>query len=137
MDSFYIIFSLNVLSIDVIPSFHFHILSPESLVVMLMIEVWEENEALQWPSRLLCKKLWLCHRFLVSNNRTDFGLQQLVDSPTHEGGHILDLVITRCNDSLLTDSPVVSYFISDHAFVDFTLNFNRPAFQSRNISYRC
>ncbi|EDO44723.1 predicted protein, partial [Nematostella vectensis] len=43
------------------------------------------------------------------------GLVQHVDQPTHQDGHILDLAITRMSESLVTGTPVVDHFLSDHA----------------------
>ena len=44
---------------------------------------------------------------------TSMGLEQHVDKPTHISGHTLDLIITRCSDSLLGVRPITDYLISD------------------------
>ena len=43
----------------------------------------------------------------------NFGLKQHVDSPTHSGGHILDLIISKQNTQLI-QSMSVTEGISDH-----------------------
>ena len=43
------------------------------------------------------------------------GLQQDVNMPTHESGHMLDLIITQQCDSLLANIPVTDYLFSDHS----------------------
>ena len=40
-----------------------------------------------------------------------FGLEQLVDQPTHRDGHMLDVTITRMSEGLVTSTPVVDQFI--------------------------
>ena len=47
------------------------------------------------------------------------GLKQHFIGPTHEGGHTLDLVITREYDPgiKIKSAPIVDPFISDHAAV--------------------
>ena len=41
---------------------------------------------------------------------SSMGLDQHVDKPTHISGHILDQIITRNSDTLLSTSPVTDYF---------------------------
>lgn len=46
------------------------------------------------------------------------GLEQHVKMPTHKGGHILDLLITREIDTgIISGTPRIGRFISDHAAV--------------------
>ena len=45
------------------------------------------------------------------------GLKQHVIGPTHEGGHTLDLVITRQYDQVIKSAPMIDRFITDHAAV--------------------
>ena len=43
-----------------------------------------------------------------------FGLQQHVKGSTHKEGHTLDLIISRCSETVLAAPPIVDRFISDH-----------------------
>lgn len=67
---------------------------------------------------------------------SDFGLQQHVTSPTSKSHHILDLVISRECDDLITESPVIDTFISDHAAIISKLNFPKLKKQHTEFSYR-
>ena len=72
------------------------------------------------------------------------GLTQHVTSPTHQKGHMLDLVITREQSNLLSGSPIV--FISgfsdeiiivlDHYAVLCYLNVNRPKTGHKSVKFR-
>ena len=42
---------------------------------------------------------------------SSMGLKQQVEKPTHISGHMLDLFITRCSDSLLSAKPIADFFI--------------------------
>ena len=54
------------------------------------------------------------------------GLKQHVKGSTHEGGHTLDLVITRKHDDIIKNAPVIDRFISDHVAVLCPLNSVKP-----------
>ena len=64
------------------------------------------------------------------------GLEQHVDKPTHEHGHILDLVITRQVDGILSGLPVVDRMFSDHLSVLSTLNVPKPNTTVKERAYR-
>ena len=64
------------------------------------------------------------------------GLEQHVDQPTHWDGHILDLTIMCMSESLVTSTPVVDQFISDHAAVRYRPAPPRPGLLVNTISYR-
>ena len=64
------------------------------------------------------------------------GLEQHVDKPTHRDRHTLDLTITRMSECLVSHTPVVDQFISDHAGVLCWLTPPRPALSEKNSSYR-
>lgn len=51
------------------------------------------------------------------------GLNHHVTRPTHNHGHILDLVITSCNDDLVTNLQVLPSMPSDHAAITFLSDF--------------
>ena len=55
------------------------------------------------------------------------GLEQHVDKPTHISGHTLDLLITRCSDTLIGTKPRPDYLFSDHFTVTCDLILRRPA----------
>ena len=64
------------------------------------------------------------------------GLEQQVDKPTHVSGHILDLVITRKFDELISTASVVDYLFSDHIPVCCELVIKKPSLIRKEISYR-
>ncbi|XP_071476415.1 uncharacterized protein [Diadema antillarum] len=66
------------------------------------------------------------------------GISQLVSSPTHDKGHILDVIMVRNSDNVLYSSPKVFSGISDHSAVSCLLKFVKPSrvmseFTCRNI----
>ena len=62
---------------------------------------------------------------------TSMGLEQHVDKPTHISGHTLDLIITRCSDSLLYAKPIADYLFSDHITVLCDLELGKPPPKSK------
>ena len=64
------------------------------------------------------------------------GLKQYVKGLTHEGGHTLDLVITREYDDVIKSVPVIDRFVSDHAAVLCPLNSVKPPAVVKEIKYR-
>ena len=67
---------------------------------------------------------------------TSFSLHQYVNIPTHVSGNTLDLVITKSTSMLNISTPSSSYFISDHTFVDFSINIVRATVTKKTITYR-
>ena len=65
-----------------------------------------------------------------------FDLQQHVKDSTHTSGHIIDLCITSKNSALQISTPIVDYFISDHAFTSFEVNIPKPSIQKVCIKSR-
>jgi hypothetical protein len=63
-----------------------------------------------------------------------FGLTQHVTEPTHDGGHTLDLVITRSDTDILNIR--VGDKISDHALICFTLPVKKPNTETQWITSR-
>ena len=43
---------------------------------------------------------------------SSMGLDQHVDKPAHVSGNTLDLIITRCSDSLVPINPLIDYLFS-------------------------
>ena len=67
---------------------------------------------------------------------TSMGLEQHVDKPTHISGHTLDLIITRCSDSLLFAKPIADYLFSDHITVLCDLKLGKAPPKVKQVSYR-
>lgn len=65
-----------------------------------------------------------------------FGLSQNVSEVTHQKGHILDLIITRPDDDLISNVSVQDKGISDHFWVECTLNSPKPKTMKKVITYR-
>ena len=59
-----------------------------------------------------------------------------MDKSTHISGHTLDLLITRCSDSLLTAKPMTDYLFSDYITVLCDLALVKPSPKTEQISYR-
>ena len=64
------------------------------------------------------------------------GLEQHVHTATHAHGHILDLVITRQSDYLISRTPFVDEFISDHASLLTYIQVSRSTPLVRKVTYR-
>ena len=64
------------------------------------------------------------------------GLEQHVDKPTHISGHTLDLIITRCSDSLFFAKPIADYLFSDHITVLCDLKLGKAPPKVKQVSYR-
>ena len=71
------------------------------------------------------EKQWL------DNILDSFDLKQMVDVPTHESGHTLDILITPTLDNL-----IISSLISDHWFVEFKIKFEKAIRQKKEIAFR-
>lgn len=75
-----------------------------------------------------------CVRFL--GLLESMGLQQRVGVPTHKSGHTLDVIITRCADSLLPTNSIADCLFSDHFTVISDLIIKKPSLTITQISYR-
>ena len=73
------------------------------------------------------------NRFINILNTFDF--TQHVSMPTHNSGHLLDYVITRRDNNLLTNI-IVSDFISDHRVLHASLTCQRPHPARKQIQVR-
>ena len=65
-----------------------------------------------------------------------FNLKQHVCSPTHRAGHILDLLITRDGDQLVTSVSIHDAAFSDHFVVNCALSMEKPLLTKKQIIYR-
>ena len=61
---------------------------------------------------------------------------QHVGDPTHSRGHILDLVISRASDQLVSSFAVKPMTVSDHHFVDSVLTKLRPSAVHTRVQVR-
>ena len=81
--------------------------------------------------------LWIVlteyNRFINILNTFDF--TQHVNMPTHNSGHLLDYVIARKDNNLLTNI-IVSDFISDHRVLHASLTCQRPHPARKQIQVR-
>ncbi len=65
-----------------------------------------------------------------------FGLIQHVQVPTHLSGHTLDLIITRSTNDVMITSPITTLDLSDHFFVECSLDIPRPNMSVSEVHYR-
>jgi hypothetical protein len=65
-----------------------------------------------------------------------FSLSQHVAVPTHNSGHILDIVLTKSHEKPVTNVNVKDYLISDHHCISFNLNIEKEPLPKKEISYR-
>lgn len=65
-----------------------------------------------------------------------FSLVQHVNGPTHKKGHILDLIITRVVEELVTSIEIRDPMLSDHSAVHCKLRLKKPHLERKEISYR-
>ena len=63
-------------------------------------------------------------------------LNQHVAHPTHIHGHILDLVLTRSIDSIISNLLVHPPTLSDHSPITLTLPCHQPLTEKKAITYR-
>ena len=62
-----------------------------------------------------------------------FNLKQHVCSPNHCAGHILDLLITRDDDQLVTSASIHDAAFSDHFVVNCALSMEKPCLQRNKL----
>ena len=67
---------------------------------------------------------------------SSMGLKQQVEKPTHISGHMLDLFITRCSDSLLSAKPIADFLFYDHITVLCDLELGKPPPKVKQVSSR-
>ena len=72
----------------------------------------------------------------LDNILDSFELKQMVDVPTHESGHTLDVLITPTLDNLIISSPKATYKISHHWFVECKIKFEKAIVQKKEIVFR-
>ena len=60
----------------------------------------------------------------------------LIQQPTHEKGHILDLIISRSADNIILSDPSPVHLFSDHFSISCSLSLSKPSLSSQVVSYR-
>ena len=63
-------------------------------------------------------------------------LIQHVNQPTHEKGHILDLIISRSSDDIILSEPAPVHLFSDHFSMSCSLTLSKPSLSSQEVTYR-
>ena len=63
-------------------------------------------------------------------------MEQHVKNATHISGHLLDLVISRCDELLPCKLEVGAPVISDHSPITFHISMPKPPPVKKTISYR-
>ena len=63
-------------------------------------------------------------------------LIQHENQPTHEKGHILDLIISRSADNITLSNPAPVYLFSDHFSCSYSLSLSKPSPSSQEVTYR-
>ena len=63
-------------------------------------------------------------------------LKQHVNTPTHEFGHTLYLIITHSSDSIISSPPKSDHFLSDHSAMLCGLKMVKPPLSVKEVSNR-
>ena len=77
-----------------------------------------------------------CAKFLELHILETMGLQQHVNTLTHESGYTLDLILSRQCENLVKTTLVSAYHVSDHWTVTCLLNLDRPGVTSKSVTFR-
>ena len=65
-----------------------------------------------------------------------YSLDQVVPFPTHCHGHILDWIVTRPSDNLVSCLVASDHLVSDHSAVSFIVNITRPVKKRKIVTRR-
>ena len=65
-----------------------------------------------------------------------FGLQQLVNCPTHRSGHCIDHIIIKNNSKLDISEPTTIWEISDHWMITCVISITKPKITRKECRYR-
>ena len=66
-----------------------------------------------------------------------FNLTQSVSEPTHNQGHLLDLVFSKQSDNILISTKLHHGLTSDHTVIFCKLDVSVPVQKPETFSYRC
>ena len=66
-----------------------------------------------------------------------FKLTQSISEPTHNQGHLLDLVFSKQSDNILTSTKLHHGLTSDHTAILSKLDVSVPVQKPETFSYRC
>ena len=66
-----------------------------------------------------------------------FNLTQSVSEPTHNQGHLLDLVFSKQSDNILTSTKLHHGLTSDHTAILCKLDVSVPVQKPKTFLYRC
>ena len=66
-----------------------------------------------------------------------FNLPQSVSEPTHNQGHLLDLVFSKQSDNILISTKLHNGLTSDHTAILCKLDVSVPVQKPETFSYRC
>ena len=66
-----------------------------------------------------------------------FNLTQSVSEPTHNQGHLLDLVFSKQSDNILISTKLHHGLMSDHTAILCKLDVSVPVQKPEAFSYRC
>ena len=72
---------------------------------------------------------------LFNDTLESLDLQNMVISPTHRSGHILDIIITECN-SLFVSSIHIGHQFLDHKFIHAVLTTTKPVPAEMTVKYQ-
>ena len=73
---------------------------------------------------------------LLHDTINAFNLKQQVNIPTHNIGHILDLIITETSDEYEVEKIIKGSYLSDHQFITIQLTEHKPKVQQLLTKHR-
>ena len=76
------------------------------------------------------------HTVQLNNLLTAFNLTQVIDVPTHNKGHTLDVVIARIHETKIAEVDVSDIALSDHYLLSFSADCTAPMSYYKTITYR-
>ena len=76
------------------------------------------------------------HTTALRDLLSPYDLEQHVQSPTHKAGHILDLMITRSSENIISDVTVYEPQLSDHCGVKAQLHLVKPPPVRKEVTTR-
>ena len=103
--------------------FEYHITSNVDLIFVGDFNI--HNDKQDDPNTVVFNKLLL-----------NFNLKQHIFFPTHDFGHILDLIITNVSSKLAIYPNLIDTCIFDHKIVYIDLDIQKPVAQKSSITFR-